>query len=82
VTREFLLKSDNGLVFISLKHTALVRSYGLSQEFIKPHCPQQNSMAERLIRTLKEQSIHTQRFDSNALPCSAPPQPVLNRTGH
>jgi len=30
-------------------------------------------MAERLIRTLKEHCIHTQRFDSNALPYFAPP---------
>ena len=37
VTREFLLRSDNGLVFTSHKYTALVRSYGLKQEFITPH---------------------------------------------
>ena len=43
---------------------ALVRSYGLKQEFITPHCPQQNGMVERVIRTLKEQCIHRQRFDS------------------
>jgi putative transposase len=64
VTREFLLRSDNGLVFTSRKYTALVRSYGLQQEFITPHCPQQNGMVERVIRTLKEQCIHRQRFDS------------------
>ncbi|WP_268247287.1 integrase core domain-containing protein [Gemmobacter lanyuensis] len=34
------------------------------QEFITPHCPQQNGMVERVIRTLKEQCIHRQRFDS------------------
>jgi putative transposase len=43
---------------------ALVRSYGLKQEFITPHCPQQNGMVERLIRTLKEQCIHRHRFES------------------
>lgn len=36
---EFLLRSDNGLVFTSRRYTALVRSYGLKQEFIAPHCP-------------------------------------------
>ncbi|WP_223814339.1 integrase core domain-containing protein [Roseicitreum antarcticum] len=61
---EFLLRSDNGLVFTSRKYTALVRSYGLKQEFITPHCPQQNGMVERVIRTLKEQCVHRQRFDS------------------
>jgi putative transposase len=64
VTREFLLRSDNGLVFTSHTYTALVRSYGLKQEFITPHCPQQNGMVERVIRTLKEQCIHRQRLDS------------------
>ncbi|MCG2586915.1 DDE-type integrase/transposase/recombinase, partial [Massilia sp. TS11] len=55
VTAPFLLRSDNGLVFTSRSYTALVRSYGLRQEFITPHCPQQNGMVERVIRTLKEQ---------------------------
>lgn len=64
VAREFLLRSDNGLVFTSRKYTALVRSYGLKQEFITPHCPQQNGMVERVIQTLKEQCIHRQRYDS------------------
>lgn len=64
VERPFLLRSDNGLVFTSRKYTALVRSYGLQQEFITPHCPQQNGMMERLIRSLKEQCVHRQRFES------------------
>ena len=37
---RFLLHSNNGLVFISRKYTALVKSYGLQQEFITSHCPQ------------------------------------------
>ncbi|SDI97802.1 DDE-type integrase/transposase/recombinase [Alloyangia pacifica] len=55
VEEEFLLSSDNGLVFTSLHFTAIVRSYGLKQEFIAPHCQQQNGMVERFIRTLTEQ---------------------------
>ncbi|WP_439528009.1 DDE-type integrase/transposase/recombinase [Pannonibacter sp.] len=39
VTTEFLLRSDNGLVFTSRTYTALVRSYGLKQEFITPPLP-------------------------------------------
>lgn len=42
----------------------LLRSYGLKQEFIIPHCPQQNGMVERVILTLKEQCGHRQRFDN------------------
>ncbi|WP_299845640.1 integrase core domain-containing protein [uncultured Jannaschia sp.] len=44
----------------------MVRSYGLRQEFVTPHCPQRNGMMERLIRLLKEQCVYRQRFDSFA----------------
>lgn len=64
VPAPFLLRSDNGLVFTSRDYTALVRGYGLRQEFITPHCPQQNGMVERVIRTLKEQCAHRHRFET------------------
>lgn len=64
VSAPLLLRSDNGLVFTSRDYTRLVRSYGLKQEFITPHCPQQNGMVERVIRTLKEQCAHRHRFES------------------
>ncbi|AWV08079.1 integrase core domain-containing protein [Marilutibacter maris] len=64
VEEPFLLRSDNGLVFTSRKYTRLVRSYGLKQEFITPHCPQRNGIVERVIRTLKEQCAHRHRFES------------------
>lgn len=64
VPRPFLLRSDNGLVFTSRHYTRLVRSYGLNQEFITPHCPQQNGLVERVIRTIKEQCVHRHRFES------------------
>jgi len=64
VSAPFLLRSDNGLVFTSRSYTALVRGYGRRQEFITPHCPQQNGMLERVIRTLKEQCAHRHRFET------------------
>jgi putative transposase len=64
VPQPFLLRSDNGLVFTSRRFTRVVRSYGLRQEFITPHCPQQNGMVERVIRTLKEQCVHWHRFET------------------
>jgi putative transposase len=64
VAKPFLLRSDNGLVFTSRSYTALVRGYGLNQEFIAPYSPQQNGMVERVIRTLKEQCVHRTRFES------------------
>ena len=51
VPEPFLLRSDNGLVFTSRQYTALVRSYGLQQEFITPHCPQQTSFSRSNRRT-------------------------------
>jgi len=64
VPAPFLLRSDNGLVFTSRSFTALVRSYGLRQEFITPHTPEQNGLVERVIRTLKEQCVHRHRFET------------------
>lgn len=64
VHTPFLLRSDNALVFTSRSYTRLVRGYGLKQEFITPHCPQQNGMVERVIRTLKEQCAHRHRFEN------------------
>ena len=64
VQEPFLLRSDNGLVFTSRSYTALVRSYGLKQEFITPQTPEQNGLVEPVIRTLKEQSVHRTRFES------------------
>ncbi len=53
-----------GLVFTSRSYTALVRGYGLRQEFITPHSPEQNGMVERVIRTLKDQCVHRHRFET------------------
>ena len=64
VPDEILLRSDNGLVFTSRAYRRLVRSYGMRQEFITPHTPQQNGMIERLIRSLKEQCVHRHRFET------------------
>ena len=60
----FLLRSDNGLVFTSRGFTALVKGYGLRQESITPHNPQQNGMVERVIRTLKAVPMYTLLLES------------------
>ncbi len=66
VPAPFLLTSDNynWLVFTPRACTHLVRSYDPKQEFITPHCPQQNGMIERVIRTLKEQCVHRHRVET------------------
>ncbi|WP_336099478.1 hypothetical protein [Roseovarius sp. CH_XMU1461] len=37
VEDEFLVRSVNGLVFTSHLFMAIIRNYGLQQEFITPH---------------------------------------------
>lgn len=64
VRHPFLLRSDNGLVFTSHSYAALVKSYGLQQEFITPYSPEQNGMVERVIRTLKDQCVHRHTFET------------------
>ncbi|WP_323073795.1 DDE-type integrase/transposase/recombinase [Mycetohabitans endofungorum] len=64
VSKPFLPRSDNGLIFTSRNYTALARSYGLKQEFTTPHCPPQNGIVERVIRTPKEQCVHRHRFET------------------
>lgn len=54
----------NGLVFTSRSDTALLKSYGLKQQFITPYTPQQNGLVERMIRTLKEQCVHRHRIET------------------
>jgi len=46
------------------RKAALVRSYGLQQELITPHSPEQNGMVECMIGILKEQCVHRHRFES------------------
>ena len=38
VDRPFLLRSDNGLVFTFPAYARMVRSHGIRQGFITPHC--------------------------------------------
>jgi len=64
VPTPFLLRLDNGSVFTSRRYTALVKSFGLQQEFITPYTPEQNCMVERASRTLKDECLHRHRFES------------------
>ena len=36
----------------------------MGEDRIMSHCPQQNGMIERVIRTLKEQCVHRHRFEN------------------
>ncbi|WP_207796506.1 integrase core domain-containing protein [Pseudohalioglobus lutimaris] len=52
------------MVFTGRRYTRTVYHYGIKQEFIRPHTPQQNGMVERLIRPVKEQCLWLQNFAS------------------
>lgn len=56
------LRHDNGLVFGSRAYRALVREYGLAQEYIAPYTPEQNGLCERFIRTFKEECAWLHNF--------------------
>lgn len=64
VKHPFMRRSDNGLVVTSRSFTALVKSYGLPQEFITPYSPEQNGMVELVTRTLKAQCVRRPRFET------------------
>ena len=58
------LRHDNGLVFGSKAYRALVRDYGLTQEYIAPYTPEQNGLCERFIRTFKEECAWQNHFEN------------------
>ncbi len=52
------------MVFSSKEFMKLVAAYGLETEYITPYNPEQNGVVERFMRTLKEECIWLQGFDS------------------
>lgn len=61
---DMKLRHDNGLVFGSRRYRAVVKDYGLTQEYITPYTPQQNGLCERFIKTFKEEFAWTRNFKS------------------
>jgi putative transposase len=57
-----ILRSDNGLIFSSKAFLKVVNDHGLKTEYITPYTPEQNGVAERFMRTLKEECIWLQSF--------------------
>ena len=62
-SKNLVLRSDNGLIFLARSYRRTVADYGLSQEFITPYTPEQNGVVERVIKTLKEECVWIQRFE-------------------
>jgi len=57
-----MIRSDNGLVFASRRYRRLLASYGLKQEFIHPHTPEQNGVVEAYHKTFKRECVWQHRF--------------------
>lgn len=58
------LRTDNALVYVSELYREIAQSYGLREEFILPHPPEQNGVAESFMGTLKLECIWQHRFDT------------------
>jgi putative transposase len=56
------LRTDNALVYAAELYRSMARAYGLHQEFILPHTPEQNGAAETFIGTLKLECVWQHRF--------------------
>lgn len=59
-----VVRSDNGLIFLSKRFRAACKAYRLTQEFVTPYTPEQNGLVERFFRSLKEECVWQQLFSS------------------
>lgn len=70
ITRIERLMTDNAWAYrFSLREVCV--EHGITQKFIKPHCPWQNGKVERLNRTLATEWAYRQVFTSNAARAAA-----------
>ena len=63
---DVALRTDNALVYASELYRDLAKSYGLRQEFILPHTPEQNGVAESFMGKLKLECVWQHRFETYA----------------
>jgi putative transposase len=56
------LRTDNALVYASDLYRRLVGEYGLRQEFILPHTPEQTGVVESFMGTFKLECVWQHRF--------------------
>jgi transposase InsO family protein len=61
-----ILRSDNGLVFLSRRFREACTFYRLSQEYITPYTPEQNGLIERFLGGA-ENALRSRPLDDEAL---------------
>ena len=49
------MQSDNGSGIIAREFVVVLKEHGLGHHRIKPHCPEENGLIERVHRTLREE---------------------------
>ena len=49
-----ILQSDNGSGYISREYMQVLKEHGLGHHRITPHCPEENGVIERSMRTLRD----------------------------
>lgn len=49
-----VIQSDNGSGYIAREYLQVLKEHGLGHHRIKPHCPEENGVIERSMRTLRE----------------------------
>lgn len=54
LTVKPMIRSDNGSGYVSQEFGGLLEHHGLTHHRIRPHCPEENGVVERMHRTLRE----------------------------
>lgn len=64
--KELEIIHDNGSIFLARRFMAETKFFGIQQRFIPPRAPENNGMIERFFRTIKEECVWQQSFESFA----------------
>ncbi len=56
--------SDQGVQYLSKVYVATLEAHGVEISVVRRGCPWENGYAERLIRTLKEEEVHLNEYES------------------
>ncbi len=64
VPDELELLTDNGSIFLAHKFVDQMDEHGIKQKYTPFHCPSANGIAERFMRTLKEEEVWHHVFET------------------
>jgi len=64
VPKGLRLRTDNGSIFLAKSYWDELKRLGIEPEYTPYSCPQANGIAERFMRTIKEECIWQHRFNT------------------